>query len=128
MPKFDQTSFSKLAKCHPDLQVLFYEVIKHVECVITEGHKYTEKYESSGSLDEHINTNSMDVYVIPFTNEFFGREQSLWFGGYVGGIAQKLKDEGKIVHSIRCGSHCKGIEQLNESPKINDIVYFELVE
>ena len=39
MPKFSQDSFSKLSTCHPDLQVLFYEVIKYYDCTILEGYR-----------------------------------------------------------------------------------------
>src|SRR5882757_1448213 len=37
MAKFSQTSFSKLASCHIDLQAIFYEVIKNVDCIVLEG-------------------------------------------------------------------------------------------
>src|SRR5687768_11435850 len=39
MPKFSQASIDKLATCHPDLRVLFNEVIKHFDCTISDGHR-----------------------------------------------------------------------------------------
>lgn len=37
MPKFGKTSNARLATCHPDLQLVFNEVIKHVDCSIIQG-------------------------------------------------------------------------------------------
>ena len=37
MPKFSEQSKARLATCHPDLQRVFNEVIKHVDCTIIEG-------------------------------------------------------------------------------------------
>src|ERR1700692_337198 len=39
MPMFSQGSFSKLCTCHIDLQTLFYEVIKHFDCIVIEGNR-----------------------------------------------------------------------------------------
>jgi len=39
MPKFSNSSYSKLSSCHPDLQRLFNEVIRHWDCTIIFGHR-----------------------------------------------------------------------------------------
>ena len=39
MPSYSTTSKERLATCHPDLQRLFNEVIKHYDCTIIEGHR-----------------------------------------------------------------------------------------
>lgn len=39
MPKFGKKSRYNLATCHPDLQRLFNEVIKHFDCSIICGHR-----------------------------------------------------------------------------------------
>lgn len=39
MPSFSQASLAQLATCHPDLQKLFNEVIKHWDCTIIEGYR-----------------------------------------------------------------------------------------
>ena len=39
MPSFSARSMQNLSECHPDLQRLFSEVIKHYDCTIIEGHR-----------------------------------------------------------------------------------------
>ncbi len=42
MPQFGRRSKEQLSSCHPDLQKLFNEVIKHYDCTILEGHRSNE--------------------------------------------------------------------------------------
>lgn len=99
MPKFDQESFSRLATCHPDLQSVFYEVIKTYDCaVLSDGRNMPSS--------NHVN-------VAPNPPEWGNLKRFYMFAGYVLGIAQKLKEEGKISHL----------------PKYdNDLVRFEIAE
>ena len=39
MPKFGRKSRQRLGTCHPKLQMVFNEVIKHIDCSILEGHR-----------------------------------------------------------------------------------------
>ncbi len=39
MPNFSRTSADRLATCHPELQRLFNEVVKHVDCTVLCGHR-----------------------------------------------------------------------------------------
>ena len=43
MPQFGKKSKKKLDKCHPKLQKLFNEVIKHIDCTIIAGYKDEER-------------------------------------------------------------------------------------
>jgi peptidoglycan L-alanyl-D-glutamate endopeptidase CwlK len=87
MPKFDPESFSRLSICHPDLQSVFYEVIKTQDCeVLTDGRNQT--------LPTYVN-------VAPKTRKWGHFKDFYLFAGYVLGIAQKLKEEGKISHSVK---------------------------
>ena len=43
MPQFGRRSKEQLSSCHPDLQRLFNEVIKHYDCTVIEGHRSNEK-------------------------------------------------------------------------------------
>ena len=79
MPKFSQSSFSKLSTCHPDLQALFYEVIKFFDCTILEGYRNEADQESAfakGNSKLHYphgkhNANpSMAVDVTPYPIDF----------------------------------------------------------
>ena len=59
MPRFGRTSKKRLATCHEDLQDLFAEVIKHVDCSILEGHRSKERqnklYEEGKTKVKHPN-------------------------------------------------------------------------
>ncbi len=136
MPKFSQESFSKLSTCHPDLQALFYEVIKHYDCTIICGYRNQEDQEKAyreGNTKlhypsgKHNHQPSIAVDVTPYPIDFDNEKLALWFGGYVMGIAQKLKDEGKITHSIRWGGSWGGLGDLNTSGILQDLDHFELV-
>jgi peptidoglycan L-alanyl-D-glutamate endopeptidase CwlK len=43
------------------------------------------------------------------------------------GIAQKLKDDGKMTHSVRFGGDWDGDKDITDQ-KFNDLVHFELIE
>lgn len=136
MPRFSQKSFSRLSTCHPDLQVLFYEVIKYFDCIILEG--YRNQVDQEAAFDKgntklhypdgkHNHQPSFAVDVTPYPVEFNNEKLALWFGGYVLGIAQKLKDEGKMTHSIRWGGSWDGLGKLDRPTQLNDAVHFEIV-
>lgn len=137
MPKFSQESFSKLSTCHPDLQALFYEVIKYYDCTILEGYRNEADQEKAFNTGhsklhypngKHNHQPSMAIDVTPYPVNFNDNNLSLWFGGYVLGIAQKLKDEGKITHSIRWGGMWDGLGKLNTAHMLSDMVHFEIIE
>lgn len=137
MPKFSQVSFSKLSTCHHDLQALFFEVIKYVDCSILEGYRNQEEQEKcflEGRTTLHYPESkhnyhpSMAVDVTPYPIAFENTMQIAWFGGFVQGIAQKLKDEGKMTHSIRWGGSWNGTGKLNTPHQLNDLVHFELMD
>lgn len=137
MPKFSQESFSKLSTCHSDLQALFYEVIKYYDCTILQGYRNQEEQEKAFEdgrtqlhwpHSKHNHNPAMAVDVTPYPVDFDNNNLAMWFGGYVLGIAQKLKDEGKMTHSVRWGGSWHGFGKLNNGNAFNDLVHFELVE
>jgi len=137
MPKFSQNSFSKLVTCHADLQTLFFDVIKYYDCTILEGHRteeQQEKYFAEGKtklhypFGKHDSQPSMAVDVTPYPINFDDNELGTWFGGFVMGIAQKLKEEGKMTHSVRWGGSWDGLGKLNTPGMLHDLVHFELIE
>lgn len=136
MPRFSQESFSKLSTCHIDLQTLFYEVIKNFDCTIIEGYRNQDDQEAdfaAGKTKEHYphgkhnSQPSMAVDVAPYPINFADKLLSVWFGGYVQGIAQKLKDEGKMTHSVRWGGSWDGLGRLDRAGQLNDDDHFELI-
>ncbi len=135
MPKFSQASFSKLSTCHIDLQVLFFEVIKHFDCTILEGYRNQADQEKAFKLGNtqlhypygrHNKIPSMAVDVTPYPIEWDNDKRSYWFAGFVMGIAQKLKDEGKMTHSVRYGGDWNSDYNI-DLENFKDLVHFELV-
>lgn len=136
MPKFSQRSLANLATCHVDLQVLFNEVIKTFDCIVTEGYRNKEDQEKAFNegkskvhypYGNHNKNPSMAADVYSYPINFNDEKLALWFGGYVLGIAQRLKDEGKMIHSVRWGGSWNGLGNLNTGKMLNDTGHFELI-
>lgn len=136
MPTFSKASLDKLATCHIELQLLFNEVIKTFDCTILEGYRDRagqEKAFKEGNTKlhwpngRHNKTPSLAVDVIPYPIHFDDEKLGLWFGGYVQGIAQKLKDQRQMMHSIRWGGAWNGLGELNTTSMLNDLVHFEII-
>lgn len=135
MPKFSQDSFSKLSTCHMDLQTLFYEVIKNFDCQVLEGHRGQAEQEAAVAAGnsklhypngKHNSIPSNAVDVSPYPVDWNNTKRFYWFAGYVMGIAQKLKDDGKITHAIRYGGDWDGDKNI-DNQSFNDLVHFELI-
>jgi len=136
MPKFSQESFSKLSTCHPDLQALFYEVVKHFDCTVLEGYRNQEAQDrayADGATQlqwpkgKHNHSPSNAVDVAPFPVQWANFKRFYWFAGFVLGIAQKLKEEGKMSHSVRFGGDWNRDDNI-DNEHLRDLVHFELVE
>jgi peptidoglycan L-alanyl-D-glutamate endopeptidase CwlK len=134
MPKFSQASFSKLSTCHQDLQVLFYEVIKYFDCTIIEGYRNQEDQEKAFAAGntklhwpngKHNRQPSMALDAAPYPVDWKNEKRMYWFAGYVMGIAQKLKSEGKMTHALRYGGDWDSDKNINNE-NFKDLVHFEL--
>lgn len=99
MPNFSAKSQAKLATCHPDLQRVFNEVVKHFDCTIVEGHRGKEdqdRYYAQGKSKvkypngKHNKEPSMAVDVIPYPIDWNARDRFVYFAGFVKGIATSL--------------------------------------
>jgi peptidoglycan L-alanyl-D-glutamate endopeptidase CwlK len=136
MPNFTLTSRTKLATCHQDLQTLFNEVIKTFDCTILEGYRDEEAQEKAfkaGNTKLHWpngNHNSLPSNAVdasPYPVQWDNPNRFYWFAGYVMGIAQKLKDEGRITHLVRYGGDWNQNKEITDN-NFNDLVHFELVK
>lgn len=139
MPRFSQRSLSNLSTCHPDLQTLFNEVIKTFDCIVTEGHRGKEAqdkaYREGNSKvqfpnGKHNKSPSLAADVYPYEPkinvDFSDNQRFHYFAGYVMGIAQKLKEEGKITHTVRWGGDWDMDTQIKDE-KFRDTGHFELM-
>ena len=129
MPSFSQSSLDKLASCHPDLQKLFNEVIKHYDCTIIEGYRSAEdqlkafnagksKIKVSG---KHNQKPSLAVDVAPWPINWAARERFYHFAGFVRGIAATLGI------AIRWGGDWDSDFVLNDQT-FYDLPHFELLD
>jgi len=135
MPKFSQESFSKLSTCHHDLQILFFEVIKYTDCTILQGYRSLADQEqdyakglSKLHKGKHNTQPSMAVDVAPYPIDFNDKLKAIWFGGYVLGIAEMLKSQGKMTHAVRWGGSWDGLGELDTAKQLQDQDHFELLE
>ena len=139
MPKFSQESFSKLSTCHLDLQVLFYEVVRYFDCTVTQGHRNQHDQDEAFRLGattlkwpngKHNRQPAMAVDVYPYPMDLSSEPKNIaryyLFAGYVCGIAEQLKAQGKMGHSIRWGGDWDSDKDLSDQ-KFDDLVHFELV-
>lgn len=135
MPKFSQESFSELSTCHLELQTLFYEVVRHFDCKVIKGHRgeaeQNEAYNSGQTKlkwpdGKHNSQPSMAADVAPYPIDWRDAKKFYYFGGFVLGIAERLKAEGKMTYSVRWGGDWDKDNDLSDQT-FNDLVHFELV-
>ena len=122
MAQFSKTSKERLATAHEDLQTVFNEVINHFDCTVIFGYRspeeqnklYQQGRTKPGSIvtykdgyekkSKHNYSPSLAVDVVPYPIEWKNKDRMRYFAGFVLGIAQMLKKEGKIKHDIVWGA------------------------
>ena len=134
MPKFSKTSKARLATCHKDLQTIFEYAIRYFDCTIVCGHRTREKQEVAYAKgyskvrfpnSKHNSLPSMAADVAPFPIEWDDLDRMRYFAGYVMGVAQILKDDGDIKHSVRWGGDWDRDTEVKDNT-FQDLVHFEL--
>lgn len=136
MPIFSDESKKQLATCHPELQLLFNEVIKYYDCKVLEGYRNRldqEKAFDAGNSKLHypfgnhnkIPSQAVDVcpYPVPSWNS---TKDFIYFAGKVMGIATMLLANGKMTHQIRYGGDFN-LNQMVTDSTFFDGVHFELL-
>lgn len=137
MPQFGKLSRANLSECHPDIQRLFAEVIKHWDCTVLDGARTMQEQRAnlakgvSKTLDsKHLpqpDGYSWAADVAPYPVQWndpspkvraaYERE-CLFFGGFVLGIAEELGID------LRYGGDWDSDRDL-EDQTFNDLVHFE---
>jgi len=130
MPQFSRTSKARLATCHPDIQQVFNEVIKHFDCKILEGHRTKEtqdklfyakpprtqvKYPNS----KHNSSPSRAVDVMPYPLDWGDRERCSLFAGFVLGTATAMGI------TLRWGGDWDMDTEVDDN-RFDDLPHFEL--
>lgn len=117
MPAFSSTSRRRLEECHPDLQMIFNEVIKHYDCsilcgsrpkdeqnlAVREGRSQTPWPRSNHNVDGSKRTTSWAVDVAPYPIDWKDSKGFALFAGKVLEIARRLRSQGKIRYELRWG-------------------------
>lgn len=128
MPTFSQKSLDRLSTCHPDLQRLFNEVIKHVDCTILEGHRDKAAQDAAVAsghsktpwpTGKHNSLPSHAVDVMPYPVDFNDTKRIYMFVGFVRGVASQLGI------NIRCGADWNGNFQIDDGSFV-DAPHFEV--
>ena len=99
MPYFGRKSKERLNTCDSNLQKVFNEVIKHVDCSVLEGHR--EKDRQNKLFEEgktkvkypngrHNRQPSSAVDVTPYPVDWEDRERQTLFAGFVIGVASQM--------------------------------------
>ena len=129
MPKFGRRSREKLATCDEDLQDLFKEVIKYVDCSVLEGHRSKDRqnalYEEGKTKvlyprGRHNASPSRAADVVPYPIDWEDRERFHLFAGFVLGIAQSMEI------NIRWGGDWNKNFEVDDN-KFDDFPHFELI-
>ena len=139
MPKYSQTSRTRLNTCHPDLQRLFNEVIKYYDCTIACGHR--GEAEQNKAFDEgkskkrypdskhnQYPSEAVDAYVYPVifpskSSKNYIKEVAryYYFAGFVKAIAIKMDIP------VRWGGDWDGDYDIFDQT-FDDLAHFELKE
>ncbi len=95
MYHYSTRSRQRLATCHPKLQAVFNEVIRHRDCSILEGHRakaLQNHYFKQGKsklkwpASRHNQKPSLAVDAVPYPVDWLDTERMAHFAGFVLGI------------------------------------------
>ena len=130
MPRYSKKSEQKLKTCHPELQALFAEVIKYVDCTILDGHRDKAQQDRLYNLgrsrvmypdSRHNELPSMAVDVAPYPIDWNDLARFYYFGGIVVGIAFEMGV------SLRWGGDWDKDMQVKDQ-NFNDLPHFEILK
>lgn len=129
--KFSKRSASRLATCHPDLQKVLNEVIKHVDCTIIEGIRTVETQEEYVRTGKSKTMNSKHlpqddgyshaVDVIAYPIQWENEARNYMFAGFVKGVAASMGIK------LRLGADWNGNFDTTDQ-KFHDLVHIELIK
>lgn len=129
MNEFSKQSWARLETCHPDLQLLFQEVVKHYDCSILEGWRSEEdqnnavhegKSKTPWPESKHNTIPSSAVDVAPYPIQWNNLKRFYHFAGFVLATAKAMNIK------IRWGGDWDSDMDLDDQD-FNDLVHFELV-
>ncbi|MGB5850230.1 MAG: M15 family metallopeptidase [Ignavibacteriaceae bacterium] len=136
MYQYSKSSLKKLESTHPDLQHLFKQVIKVIDCTIIYGLRTLEQQKDlyaqgrtrpgrivtnlDGIIKRSKHQDGLAVDVVPYPIDWENRERFVYFAGVVKGIA------GTMNIKIRWGGDWDGDNELSDQTWM-DLPHFELI-
>ena len=136
MARFGKKSKERLATAHADLQIIANEVIKVYDFTVLEGHRSIDRqnqlfHEGKSKIDgttkkgKHNYAPSLAIDIAPYPIDWNDRERFYFLAGLMIATAERLKDEGKINHSLRwCGDW--DMDGSFKDQRFDDLPHFEL--
>ncbi len=139
MPQYSERSEAQLKTCHPELQLLFHEVIKFFDCTIPDGGGFRGEAEQNKAFEEgkskvrwpngnHNKMPSMAVDVYPYPVKLnpenakeaeFYKMRMCYFAGQVKALARTLKEEGRMKYDLIWGG------DWNDNTELRDQTFFD---
>lgn len=135
MPNFSTRSHERLASCHPELQLLFNEVIKDFDCSVLCGYRgeeaqqaafYSGKSQRGFPHSKHNRSPSLAVDVAPYPIDWHDTRRFILFAGFVQGVAANLYAQKRMTHKVRWGGDWNGDHNLSNQ-SFYDLPHFELI-
>ncbi len=135
MPAFGSQSLKILTTADTELQILFNEVIKFIDCQILEGFRNEQDQEKAFEKGnsklhwpngKHNHLPSLALDVSPYPIEWNNLSRFYWFAGIVIGTSIQLKLQGKMTHNIRYGGDWNRNYDITDEKGLRDLVHFEL--
>ena len=129
MPHFGNRSRGHLDSCHSDIQKVFNEVIKHIDCSVTEGYRDAlaqNRYYDEGKRKvkhphgRHNKIPSLAADVTPYPVDYADLERQTLFAGFVLGVAKMMGID------MIWGNDWDGDFQTKDT-QLKDYPHFELV-
>lgn len=128
MPSFGGRSLANLSTCHPDLQRVFHEVVKHFDCSVLTGHRdqrTQDRHFREGTSkvqwpnSKHNQEPSLAADVAPYPTNWADTQRFYYFAGFVMATAKAMDIE------LRFGGDWDGDTQVLDQSFL-DLVHFEL--
>ena len=154
MATYGNSSQQKLNSCHPDLIVIFQEVVRIFDNAIVYGERTPgeqfELYKQGRSLiggrwviadkkkvvtykdgtiskSNHNYSPSKAVDAVPYPINWKNTDRMYYFAGMVIATAIRLKDEGKVTHNIRWGGDWDRDTEVDDQTFM-DLAHFEIID
>lgn len=129
MPRFSNRSKAALETCHPELQRLLNEAIRHIDFSVLEGHRGKEAQNDAFRRGysklpwphgKHNSTPSLAVDIAPYPIDWKDTERFVLFAGFILGLASQMG------LAVRWGGDWDRDYRVKDE-RFRDLGHFELV-